>query len=611
MPSDVHMATTSSIECDVHGTASARHRTELHSVIQQRRPCATDAQETSSGLVNTVLLRSRIGHHLCAVMHESHPATLEVEVTGKLWLQPEQQCLAWETWDRIAQTASGKQVTPIAWAIPPLPGCLLPPEFGTISCEAPSQPAPTSQKRASLNSKRSPEWALSMIRYGGTPWKAADKIYEYNTDGLTAEIDDFYEFIRPQKAEQEMRELVLHRIRMVVNEKWPDAEVDVFGSFCSGLYLPTSDIDIIVKGQWGEIPPLYDLERVLIQQGVALPSSIRVLDKASVPLIKFQDTLTNIKVDIAFNQVNCTDAARFVARCCELFPCLKKLVFVFKQFISDLHLNEVFYGGLSSYSLILMILSFIQLHPDRESLRDPDVSTGALLMDILVHYGSRFNYDKYGIRIRGGGSLVEKTELRDSMASCSSASDHAASNNATGMLSIEDPLAPGNDVSRSSFNFARVRDAFQAAHAALETVAHPVFSRPFAQTSPGLSLLGRIIRIPDALVDSRIYAFENVEAIMAYEAYANLEADCASPDMASPDPYDEAQQVPAEPALLYWKACLEQNGFSEAVAQPAMPTASFPGESQKVPSEYEQLSTEDDDSSRANSPSSEVMEQRL
>lgn len=43
------------------------------------------------------------------------------------------------------------------------------------------------------------------------------------------------------------------------------------------------------------------------------------------------------------------------------FPVLAKLVLVLKQFLLQRDLNEVFTGGISSYSLILMTISFLQV----------------------------------------------------------------------------------------------------------------------------------------------------------------------------------------------------------------------------------------------------------
>ena len=45
------------------------------------------------------------------------------------------------------------------------------------------------------------------------------------------------------------------------------------------------------------------------------------------------------------------------------FPILPKLVLVLKQFLTQRNLHEVFHGGISSYALVLLIVSFLQLHP--------------------------------------------------------------------------------------------------------------------------------------------------------------------------------------------------------------------------------------------------------
>lgn len=43
------------------------------------------------------------------------------------------------------------------------------------------------------------------------------------------------------------------------------------------------------------------------------------------------------------------------------YSVLSKLVLVLKQFLLQRDLNEVFTGGISSYSLILMTISFLQV----------------------------------------------------------------------------------------------------------------------------------------------------------------------------------------------------------------------------------------------------------
>lgn len=50
----------------------------------------------------------------------------------------------------------------------------------------------------------------------------------------------------------------------------------------------------------------------------------------------------------------------------EIFPCLPPLVLVLKQFLVQRDLNEVFTGGISSYCLILMAISFLQVSDSQD-----------------------------------------------------------------------------------------------------------------------------------------------------------------------------------------------------------------------------------------------------
>ena len=57
--------------------------------------------------------------------------------------------------------------------------------------------------------------------------------------------------------------------------------MEIFGSFRTGLYLPTSDIDLVVFGKWESLP-LWTLEKELLAKHICDREHIKVLDKASV-----------------------------------------------------------------------------------------------------------------------------------------------------------------------------------------------------------------------------------------------------------------------------------------------------------------------------------------
>ena len=77
--------------------------------------------------------------------------------------------------------------------------------------------------------------------------------------------------------------------------------------------------------------------------------------------MKFTDRLSEIRVDVSFNMSNGVKSAELIKKFKLRYPVLYSLVLVLKQFLLQRDLNEVFTGGISSYSLILMTISFLQV----------------------------------------------------------------------------------------------------------------------------------------------------------------------------------------------------------------------------------------------------------
>ncbi|XP_065581191.1 terminal nucleotidyltransferase 4B-like isoform X2 [Artemia franciscana] len=361
-------------------------------------------------------------------------------------------------------------------------------------------------------------------RNGGCPWLNPDRNYSAREVGLHEEIEDFMEYISPTPEEHSMREGVVNRIRGLIKSIWSETSVEVFGSFSTGLYMPTSDIDLVVFGNWESLP-LRTLERALIEKGIAEPRTVKVLDRASVPIIKLEDILTGIRVDISFNMKNGVLSANLIRKFKTKLPNLVPLVLVLKQFLLQRDMNEAFTGGISSYSLILMTISFFQLHPHPEVAHKRGANLGVLLIQFLELYGRHFNYFKTGIRVTGGGSYVTKNEVQRQLNDGQSPS----------ILCIEDPLQPGNDIGKSSYGTLYVRDAFRYAYIVLTTAVGPV-STPFSNSSIYQSILGRIIRITDDVVEYREWVRQNfpVTSPVSLSPVSDAKDDVSSSDRGSP-----------------------------------------------------------------------------
>lgn len=89
-----------------------------------------------------------------------------------------------------------------------------------------------------------------------------------------------------------------------------------------------------------------------------------------------------------------------------LFP-LFFLLF-YKQ--SQRRLNETYGGGMGSFVLVTIIISFLQMRSRNLAYRKVQQSwnLGALLLEFFVLYGHTFNYVHTGISISKGGFYFEK-----------------------------------------------------------------------------------------------------------------------------------------------------------------------------------------------------------
>jgi len=304
-----------------------------------------------------------------------------------------------------------------------------------------------------VRSRRVPSYEEAE-RVIGKPYQKIEKgdtsTYERDVIGLHKEIKNFYSNIQPTPESHQLRLNVLERASNVIKSLWPDAEVEPFGSFATGLYLPTSDMDIVILGRW-EVLPLRTMERNLIS--IAVPGSVEVIE-ATHPIVKYLDVESEISVDISFNSLSGPKAAQLIKIFKQQFPVLPELVSIIKQFLLERDLARVYTGGLSSYSVTILVISFLQLHPRCDPSSD---NLGVLLLELLHLYGYDFNYDCLAVSIRDGGQLLSKRDLImvDNI-----------NNRWTDVQSfaIEDPLQPFKDIAKGTFNAQIIKKAFAFAH---------------------------------------------------------------------------------------------------------------------------------------------------
>ena len=333
---------------------------------------------------------------------------------------------------------------------------------------------------------------------------------------LHAEIVDFCRFLEPTAAEAAARAAAVERVRAVVMGIWPEARFEVHGSFATGMYLPSSDIDAVILDSGCKSPAtcLKALATCLSRKGMA--TKIQLIAKARVPIVKFEERPSGFQFDISFDVANGPASAEIVRANMRRFPALRPLTTVLKAFLQQRALNEVYTGGIGSYALLCMVMAHLQLHDASatasawagESGGDAAAEgcLGVLLIDFFELYGRRINTDDVGVSCRGGGRFFAKRDKEWTDAG------------RPFLLAIEDPQDPTNDLGRNSYAARQVKSAFE--HAFTLMTAPVVDREDF--------LLRRIVRMDPKTLRARKPPEEPgaIAGVAAdFERYARAAAD--------------------------------------------------------------------------------------
>jgi non-canonical poly(A) RNA polymerase PAPD5/7 len=297
------------------------------------------------------------------------------------------------------------------------------------------------------------------------PWVSTDHSGVSNMGiRLHLEIRDFYGYVEPRDFEKKIRQELVSRLDQLVRKRWQDARVLPFGSFMSGLYLPTADMDIAICSKafiergsavYDKKKSLYNMRAHLEKYKVHYGGPIEAITKAKVPLLKYTDNHTGLKVDISFEKMDGYNAVNTFRKWREQYPAMPPLVAVIKHFLLMRALNEPVNGGIGGFSVICMVVHLLQMMPEVQSRSMGDEQLGYLFMEFLDYYGNKFNYELVAIRMDPPGTVNK-----------SKASTLVYRN--LDRLSIIDPNNPENDISGGSSNYSKVKSCFAEAYDTLQ-----------------------------------------------------------------------------------------------------------------------------------------------
>ncbi|CDH50046.1 poly rna polymerase cid14 [Lichtheimia corymbifera JMRC:FSU:9682] len=313
-----------------------------------------------------------------------------------------------------------------------------------------------------------------------------------NVDKLfDQEVQSIVRYLEPTKGEKTLRDFLVYRIKETIESAFPGSEVEVFGSFATDMYLPNSDIDMVVQGSGVNLKLI---ARRLERAGIA--DNMQMILHAQVPVIKFEDSLTRIKVDIITDSDSGVSAAECITSMMRKQPGLRPLTLLIKHYLMLKGLNEVFSGGMGGYAIVCMVMSFLQMHPKISTGQiDPLKNLSTLLIEFFQLYGLLFNLEDVGICVKGKGQYFEKRNI--------------LSRQGRPLFTIRDPMNLNNDLGMKSYNAYSVVRQFRFAYSSmtfkifdLEENSHN-HHRYYPRKDVSLSILSKAFCIPTSMVELR------------------------------------------------------------------------------------------------------------
>ena len=268
----------------------------------------------------------------------------------------------------------------------------------------------------------------------------------------------------------------------VIRSELPNCRVYCFGSFAAGLYLPNADMDLVIisnefrdYGQKVVCQTNNSMRRFAsyLAGTIAEQGSIETITGAKVPIIKFVDRVTAIRVDISFENdtgIIANDTFKLWKR---QHPAMPILVTIVKQFLMMRGLNEVANGGLGGFSVTCLVTSLLQNIPRVQAGEViPEHHLGEMLIEFLDFYGNQLDISRTGISMNPPG-YFDKVSIKFQICPLRLTRPKIRFDrrnkpvyraDRSQRLAIIDPNRSDNDISGGSRNVMLIFERFSAAH---------------------------------------------------------------------------------------------------------------------------------------------------
>ena len=260
---------------------------------------------------------------------------------------------------------------------------------------------------------------LPLMSSSYTPYTPSEKFF----DSLTKEINNYMSITNNNitnlipihlKYLTEVENLIKTKLESKYEIKFGH-----YGSHFTNLSIEGSDLDILInfksknidnnndffkdilsilnenENKFDLIKPILTASVPVIKLQIDIKNELNDIKLKSMPYFEDDNELQIINFDLTFTQneqefQHSNQIVSYINQTLISFPIIKSLLLILKRYFKIMKMNKSFHGGLSSYSLYLLIYTFCKKYPITIS------SSGKALYSFLAFF-SFFEFHKYGI----------------------------------------------------------------------------------------------------------------------------------------------------------------------------------------------------------------------
>lgn len=311
---------------------------------------------------------------------------------------------------------------------PPLPH---PPPYPNHAVAGPS--------RSDFSHFNSSSQASPQPRVPALP-KSHNSLQAYARDELSGQMVELFEACQQQVSDLERKERVRAQLQQEIQRVYAVARLYLTGSSMNGLGCRSSDADLclVIRGMKRPDPihVLSTLQRLF--RSLSYIERTQLI-RAKVPILRFREKGSDLEFDLNVNNTVGIRNTFLLKSYANADLRIRPMILVVKKWAAYHHINDASKGTLSSYTLVLMVLHYLQtlndpvlpsLQMDYPECFNPflDIDTvperpknipaynsrnqsslGELLLGFLKYYATSFRWDSLVISVREARALPKST----------------------------------------------------------------------------------------------------------------------------------------------------------------------------------------------------------